>query len=316
MLQRIKIENFRCLRKVEVPLRPLTVLIGPNDSGKSVFLLALKQLVEFQSFVDLDAWRAEHRYAIKISGDLGDSGRIEADSAAGLQLFTGGRSNPLDPLGFYHLPSSGASMQCPGHADVHGPPELGFSAQFAPALLDFLLRGYRKRFDALVDAMRSLVPGLQEINIATPDPGTRRIDLVIEDGLRLPADRASAGLRMLIFFVALAYHPFPRRLILIEEPENGIHPKRLEDVMRLLREITEGRHGDHAAQIVLSTHSPHLLDYVDIEKDQVLVFRRNDDGSRTADPVDAERLKTFLDEFMLGEVWYNEGEAGLVGPAK
>ena len=44
----------------------------------------------------------------------------------------------------------------------------------------------------------------------------------------------------------------------------------------------------------------------------MLVFRRNDDGSRTCEPADAERLKNFLDEFMLGEVWYNEGEDGLV----
>ena len=39
-------------------------------------------------------------------------------------------------------------------------------------------------------------------------------------------------------------------------------------------------------------------------------------GSRTAEPADAERLKVFLDEFMLGEVWYNEGEEGLVKKQK
>ena len=31
-----------------------------------------------------------------------------------------------------------------------------------------------------------------------------------------------------------------------------------------------------------------------------------------AEPADTERLKVFLDEFMLGEVWYNQGEEGLV----
>ncbi len=82
--------------------------------------------------------------------------------------------------------------------------------------------------------------------------------------------------------------------------------------MRLLREITQGKHGGHAAQVILTTHSPYLLDQVDLSTDQVLVFKRNDDGSRTAEPADAERLKSFLGEFMLGEVWFNEGEAGLV----
>ena len=203
-------------------------------------------------------------------------------------------------------------MQSPGYPDEKGPPQMQPHVELTPALLDYLLRRDRTRFFSLVNTLRSLVPGLEEIEIATPDPNSRRLDLVIEDGLRIPAGNSSAGVRLLIFFVALAYHPTPPRLILIEEPENGVHPKRLKDVIGLLREITRGQHGGHAAQVVLTTHSPHLLDYVDLEQDQVLVFRRNDDGSRTAEPADAERLKNFLDEFMLGEVWYNEGEAGLV----
>ena len=79
-----------------------------------------------------------------------------------------------------------------------------------------------------------------------------------------------------------------------------------------VREVTKGEHGDHAAQVVLTTHSPHLLDYVDLSTDQVLVFSRNDDGSRGIAPADPARLKTFLDDFQLGEVWFNEGEQGLV----
>ena len=81
--------------------------------------------------------------------------------------------------------------------------------------------------------------------------------------------------------------------------------------MSLLRDITQAKHGQ-PAQVVVSTHSPYLLDLVDMAKDQVLVFRRQEDGSCTAEPADAERLKVFLDEFMLGEVWYNQGEEGLV----
>ena len=40
-LEKIHIENFRCLRNVSLPLKPLTVLIGPNASGKSSVLDAL-----------------------------------------------------------------------------------------------------------------------------------------------------------------------------------------------------------------------------------------------------------------------------------
>ena len=204
-------------------------------------------------------------------------------------------------------------MQSQGYPDQEGPPEIGPQGENVPALLDYLLRRDRKRFSAFVEAMRCLVPGLEDVEGAAGDSGARGVDLVIENELRIPADRASAGVRFLMFFLALAYDPSPPKLILLEEPENGVHPRRLKDVMGLLSELTRGVHGDNAAQVVVTTHSPHLLDFVDVEHDQVLVFRRNDDGSRSAEPVDAERLKTFLDEFMLGEVWFNEGEEGLTG---
>lgn len=114
-----------------------------------------------------------------------------------------------------------------------------------------------------------------------------------------------------MFFVTLAYLSNPPKLILIEEPETGVHPKRLLDVMGLLRDVTEGKHGDRA-QVVLTTHSPYLLDHVDLDRDQVLVFRRRNDGSRTPVSADREGLKKFLAEFMLGEIWYNRGEEGLL----
>lgn len=313
MLQQVNIKGFRCLRRVNVPLRPLTILIGPNDSGKSVFLLALRHLAEVVAFQRRDYWRLDGTQPVNIVGTAEEGARFEANPSQTLVVQPPSASALVNPLGFYDLPSAGVPMHSPGHPDEHGPPQLNPRGELTPALLDYLLRRDRTRFFALVDALRSLVPGLEEVEIATPDANSRRVDLVIENGLRIPADDASAGLRLLLFFVALAYHPSPPKLILLEEPENGVHPKRVGDVIRLLREITQGVHGNHAAQIVLTTHSPYLLDYVDVDKDQVLVFSRDDDGSRTAEPADAERLKSFLDEFMLGEVWYNEGEAGLVG---
>ncbi|HKE01207.1 MAG TPA: AAA family ATPase, partial [Planctomycetota bacterium] len=42
MLQRVRIRGYRMLRDVDVPLKPLTVLIGANDTGKSTFMRALQ----------------------------------------------------------------------------------------------------------------------------------------------------------------------------------------------------------------------------------------------------------------------------------
>lgn len=96
---------------------------------------------------------------------------------------------------------------------------------------------------------------------------------------------------------------------LVEGPENGVHPSRLDEVAQGLRASARGEYG---RQVVCVTYSPYLLDHVDLKVDQVLVFQRNNDGSNRVDPVDTERMAGFLDEFRLGEVWSNEGEAGLV----
>ncbi|HEY8379874.1 MAG TPA: AAA family ATPase [Nannocystis sp.] len=44
MLARLHVQNFKCLRDVDITFGPLTVLIGPNDSGKSSILDALRIL--------------------------------------------------------------------------------------------------------------------------------------------------------------------------------------------------------------------------------------------------------------------------------
>ena len=313
MLNQVKINNFRCFKSVSVPMRPLTVLVGPNDTGKSAFLAAVHALVNQTGLPKSDFPRFQD------SAEPSVHGQTTKEGGGSLTLYHGnwrrvpdGGGTSLQPVARHVLPSGGALLISAGESDDAGPPELTEQGEKVPTLLDHLLRCDRKRFDEYVKAMGNLVPGLENIHIRTPHPAKRRIDLVVEKGLVVPGDQTSAGVRLLLFFVALAYHPTPPKLILLEEPETGVHPRRLAEVMRLLREITEGKHGSHAAQVILTTHSPYLLDHVNPETDQVLVFQRDDDGTRSVQPADPSRLKDFLDEFMLGEVWFNQGEAGLV----
>ncbi len=69
MLQRVRIKNFRCLREVDVPLRPLTVLIGPNDSGKSAFLRAIEHLCCNKGFDLTDFWRMDPKHKTLVSAE-------------------------------------------------------------------------------------------------------------------------------------------------------------------------------------------------------------------------------------------------------
>lgn len=300
MVNRVQIKNFRALKEVDVRLRPLTVLLGLNDSGKSSFLEAMHRRAR-RSFQALD--------------------RRVGDPDIEVQLWSSGEPLRDIPKAFaelFKLPSEGIPMQSEGVSDQAGlgAPPLKSSGENLAAFLDYLLRRDRRRFDQVQDVLRRHVPGLEHVNVTTPQPALRALELGIDGGVRIEGQQLSTGARMLFFFVGLAFHPAPPELVLIEEPENGVHPRRLKDIVELLRGMTQGALSGHATQVILSTHSPYLLDHIRLPEDQVLVFRREPDGQRTAAEVDADRLKTFLDEFMLGEVWFNQGEEGLVSTAR
>lgn len=308
MLTRISVQNFRCLKTLDVSLRPLTVLIGANDSGKSTFLNAIKYLAREHGFTPNDRWRNDPNSEPELKG-------FDANGQLAITLrsnnWTGHRAF-IAPTEYYRLPSNGPALIGPGYADSKEPTTLDESGTQVAALWDYILRRDRRRFDLIAKALCARVPGLEDVNVGVPTRETRRVELRIDGGLLLDPDSMSTGVRLMVFFLALAYHPNPPKIMLLEEPENGLHPARMKDVMDLLRSITRGEHCGHAAQVILTTHSPLLLNYVDLDTDQVLVFRREPDGSRTAEPVDKERLSIFLDQFMLGEVWINQDEAGLV----
>lgn len=312
MLRHVEVTHFQCLRRTSVPLRPLTVLVGPNDTGKSTFLRALRCLDPTSTSGWSVGAPALHQLAAFAPKSGTERPHVHAAKEGGGSIVRGRGDfgGQVEGARLLLLPSSGPEMRCRGVAGTI--PELGEPKGLdVPNVVDYFLRKDRARFDRFVATVVEQLPGATDVGVETPSPDSRQLQLKTE-GHWIPADEASAGVRLLLFFITLAHHPEPPELLLLEEPENGLHPRRLAYVMGLLRKLTTGALGARPVQVVLSTHSPLLLNEVDLATDQVLVFRREPDGARTAEPVDAERLKLFLDEFGLGEVWFNQSEEGLV----
>ena len=113
--------------------------------------------------------------------------------------------------------------------------------------------------------------------------------------------------------------PEPPTLLLIEEPENGIYPKRLAEVIQLLKKLVCRSEGAAFPQVILSTHSPYLLSFFEPEEVTFLSRPPGDpDGPVRARPLrDAPNIHERLagGEFYLGELWYNLSEEELFGDA-
>lgn len=128
----------------------------------------------------------------------------------------------------------------------------------------------------------------------------------------LPASKMSDGVLLVLAYLTLLHLPNPPRLLLIEEPENGIHPQRLQDVIAILKELVAQQ--SHT-QIVMTTHSPYLLDM--FSPSEVSLCRKEKDGSVTVHPLsESELVRKQLDVFTLGEIWTAEGDEALFGTAE
>ena len=128
------------------------------------------------------------------------------------------------------------------------------------------------------------------------------IELIVnEAGMSsaLPASRLSDGTIRFIALLAILCHPNPPPLICIEEPEIAMHPDSQDLVVQLLKRASE------RTQLIVTTHSPWLIDRLSATPDHVVVCERD------RHPADGTKFKRFtrkeLDDWLedqpLGEVW-------------
>ena len=83
-------------------------------------------------------------------------------------------------------------------------------------------------------------------------------------------------------------------MILVDEPELGLHPYAIELLASLIRQASV------STKVIVSTQSPLLLDYFD--PDEVLVADRVA-GSTQLTRQSSDRLKEWLEEYSLGQLW-------------
>jgi hypothetical protein len=160
-------------------------------------------------------------------------------------------------------------------------PLLDEEGQSLPALLNELTGKQKK---ALVDAMNIALPDISKIVVS--DTNTSREQNVYwsirekmptghagKGTYEIPASMLSEGTRRLTAILALLIRRPPPSLLCIEEIENGLDPWTVLDVLTRLQEAPR-----HATQSILTSHSPWLLD--NVELDAIRLVRRTGGNTR------------------------------------
>jgi predicted ATPase len=152
----------------------------------------------------------------------------------------------------------------------------------------------------ILEALHDLYEGFDDFDVSI-EGGTVQV-FFTEGDFIIPATRLSDGtLRYLCLLVVLC-DPSPPPLICIEEPELGLHPDILPKVADLLSTASE------RTQLIVTTHSDIIVDAMTDRPDAVLVCEKHE-GQTKIRRLNSEKLKEWLKEYRLGELW-TSGELG------
>lgn len=140
-----------------------------------------------------------------------------------------------------------------------------------PWVVDHLKNSDTDRFSNWISHLRTALPDLENIRtIEREDDRHRYLMLEYAGGLKVPSWMASDGTLRLLALSILAYLPNFSGIYLIEEPENGIHPRAVDTMFQSLSSVYD-------AQILVATHSPVVLNLV--EPANVLCFAKTAQGA-------------------------------------
>ncbi len=283
----LTVKNFAQIESAHITFGDLTVLVGPQATGKSLILQWLKLAVDAREAVEA---LKEAGHDITSASNLIDLIFGEGMSAAwheGITTVTMNgkpvspqswtRSLKRQPLGkLFYIPAHRALLLAEGwpapfqklNADTPVVARLfshnlymRFSGRQASALFPvgrLLKEQYRKLIDQAV---------FHGGRIELDKQGLRySLRLTFDGGAKLPFMTWTAGQREFTPLLLGLYHVLPARMqkkreeiewIVVEEPEMGLHPQAIAVFMLLVLDMLW-----RGYKVVLSTHSPLVLDVV------------------------------------------------------
>jgi predicted ATPase len=155
----------------------------------------------------------------------------------------------------YYLDPRGAMRSARMPADVR---DIGLLGEDIAPYLYRLQAEHPKHFAAVKRTLRSLIPSVEDLSVDLDERrGTLDIQ-VRQAGVDFSSRIISEGTLRVLALSALAANPWARGLLAFEEPENGVHPRRLELIARLLTSLAI----DQRRQVIVTTHSALFCDAV------------------------------------------------------
>ncbi|MCU0661748.1 MAG: ATP-binding protein [Myxococcota bacterium] len=342
----LKIENYGCIKCLELQhLTRLHAFIGPNDSGKSTLLRALRVAVQVASNAftvqngqisqpfdpQLEYGQRTSNIGIGFQDGLGmfvtslgenrvrtfikDRRGVSAETllAHGLDersVVREGTSEDAKTLGRRMIGQRLVRLDpdvmrkrsglIPDGAAINLKSERGGGL---PGIYDAIRDRRIADFASIETELKVLFPSIEALQLKAISQSEKILRVRLTNGVEVAADRMSEGLLYFLGFAALPYLE-PVSVLLVEEPENGLHPARIREVVNVLKAISRN------TQVLIATHSPLVIN--ELEPEQVsLVTRTENEGTKVTPISKTANFEERNKVYALGELWLSYADGNL-----
>jgi len=265
-IHELKIEGFKSIGEIKlVDPNPFSVFVGPNAAGKSNIFEAL-EFFQLSGLMNKDYEMTARLFGTfeEIFNQIVKSETISinlnlGDSKPSLTLKKNQDENKINGHSLKYLKNYSrifVGKESILKQNIRDDSRLASDASNVEKVLKRILKEEKNK-EEIIELLQLLIPGFSNLEIRTEELSGSDNLLIYEDSLKKPLNKRliSDGTYNIIALIAAIYQSEEPQFLCIEEPENGLNPKVVKQLVSLFRDKCK----EKGHYIWLNTHSQTLV---------------------------------------------------------
>jgi predicted ATPase len=207
-------------------------------------------------------------------------------------------SNYLDSMKIFHFHDTAENSPLRSSSNIDDNNSLRENGSNLAAFLYYLQEVYPKNFSRIEKTVQSIAPYFERFDLRPDRLNTNSIKLEWKE-INQPegyfnASHLSDGTLRFIALATLLMQPKLPEVIIIDEPELGLHPFAINKLAGLIRKAST------ISQIIISTQSVNFVD--NFEPEEIITVDRENNES-VFNRLSSNNLNNWLSEYTIGDLW-------------
>lgn len=223
-----------------------------------------------------------------------EESKLKDSSVGGISSYV---TEEMKSWRIYHFNDTSKSAKIKQTVDINDNEYLRADASNLAAFLYYLEKRHPEHFRNIQDTIRLVAPFFDRFNL---HPQRLNPDKILIEWMEknsesyFNANAFSDGTLRFICLATLLQQPELPPLVIIDEPELGLHPYAISLLASMLKSAST------KSQIIVSTQSVTLVNQFE---PQDIVVVELDDGKTILKNLEMKDIKSWLNEFGLGDLW-------------